>query len=180
MKHPCRTRLCQEPKTDPCCSKRHQTTLLYLKIQAIRGNEIFDHQNGVHIELESITQEMVRGIEDFKQELTSREDSKPEEAPKLHQDKAFAKTPNTHHLQQLHIFRCPVYVLHPKLQDGKRIPKWERLSQRSIYLCVSRLHSSTVLLVLDPETGKISPQYHVVFDGSSPKEHSHWQFGTLF
>ena len=32
---------------------------------------------------------MVREIKDFKQELMSRKDPKPEEAPKLHQDKAF-------------------------------------------------------------------------------------------
>jgi hypothetical protein len=37
-------------------------------------------------------------------------------------------------------------------------------SRRGIYLGVSRIHSSTVHLVLNPETRDISPQYHCVFD----------------
>ena len=69
-----------------------------------------------------------------------------------------------HHLQRLHVFGCPVYVLDPKLQDGKKLPKWKRRSRRGVYLGVSKVHSSTVHLVLNPETGKVTPQYHVVFD----------------
>jgi hypothetical protein len=30
---------------------------------------------------------------------------------------------NCHHLQCVHIWGCPVYVLDPMLQDGKKIPK---------------------------------------------------------
>ena len=71
---------------------------------------------------------------------------------------------NHHHLQRLHVFGCPVYVLDPRLQDGKRIPKWDRRSRQGIYLGVSPHHSSTVHLVLNPATGNVSPQYHVVFD----------------
>lgn len=71
---------------------------------------------------------------------------------------------NHNHLQRLHVFGCPVYVLDPKLQDGKKLPKWKRRSRRGIYLGVSRLHSTTVHLVLNPDTGHVSPQYHVVFD----------------
>jgi hypothetical protein len=37
-------------------------------------------------------------------------------------------------------------------------------SRRGIYLGVSKDHSSTVHLVLNPETGNISPQYHCIFD----------------
>ena len=37
-------------------------------------------------------------------------------------------------------------------------------SRRGIYLGVSTQHSSTVHLILNPETGVISPQYHCVFD----------------
>ena len=40
---------------------------------------------------------------------------------------------NHHHLQCLHIFGCPVYVLDPKLQDAKKLPKWERRSRCGIY-----------------------------------------------
>ena len=71
---------------------------------------------------------------------------------------------NYAHLQQLHVFGCPVYVLDPKLQDGKKLPKWTRRSRQGVYVGISKLHSSTVHLVLNLNTGKVSPQYHVVFD----------------
>jgi hypothetical protein len=71
---------------------------------------------------------------------------------------------NYNHLIRAHVFGCPVYVLDPRLQDAKKIPKWSVRSRRGIYLGVSKLHSSTVHLILNPETGAISPQYHCVFD----------------
>jgi hypothetical protein len=71
---------------------------------------------------------------------------------------------NYNHLTRAHTFGCPVYVLDPRLQDSKTIPKWKMRSRRGIYLGVSKYHSSTVHLVLNPETGAISPQYHCVFD----------------
>ena len=61
--------------------------------------------------------------------------------------KKLFKNPN--HLQRLHIFGCPVYFLDQKLQDGKKLPKWNRRSQQGIYLGVSKQHSSTVHLVLN-------------------------------
>ena len=33
--------------------------------------------------------------------------------------------PNHNHLQRTHIFGCPVFILDPKLQDAKKIPKWK-------------------------------------------------------
>jgi hypothetical protein len=71
---------------------------------------------------------------------------------------------NYNHLIRAHVFGFPVYVLGPRLQDAKKIPKWSVRSRRGIYLGVSKLHSSTVHLILNPETGTISPQYHCVFD----------------
>jgi hypothetical protein len=71
---------------------------------------------------------------------------------------------NYNHLTRAHVFGCPVYVLDPRLQDSKKIPKWTIRSRRGIYLGVSKSHSSTVHLVLNPETGVISPQYHCIFD----------------
>jgi hypothetical protein len=71
---------------------------------------------------------------------------------------------NYNHLIRAHTFGCPVYVLDPRLQDSKKIPKWKMRSRRGIYLGVSKHHSSTVHLILNPETGAISPQYHCIFD----------------
>ena len=68
------------------------------------------------------------------------------------------------HLQRSHIIGCPVFVLDARLQDAKKIPKWSMRSRRGVYLGVSKHHSTTVHLVLNPATGNISPQYHVLFD----------------
>ena len=63
-----------------------------------------------------------------------------------------------------HVFGCPVYVLEPALQDGKKIPKWKPRARLGMFLGFSPLHSSLVPLVLNVATGRITPQYHVIFD----------------
>jgi hypothetical protein len=68
------------------------------------------------------------------------------------------------HLKRTRVFGCPVYVLHPTLQDARKLPKWQKKSWRGVFLGFSPNHSSNVILVLNPETGSITPQYHVVFD----------------
>jgi hypothetical protein len=54
----------------------------------------------------------------------------PDSDTKLSPIELFTQTKfrNHHHLQNLHIFGCPVYVLDPTLQDAKRLPKWKRVS----------------------------------------------------
>ena len=71
---------------------------------------------------------------------------------------------NYAHLQSAHPWGCPVYVLDPRLQDGFKIPRWEPRSRRGVYMGVSPLHASTVALVLNPNTNRLSPQFHCVFD----------------
>ena len=68
-------------------------------------------------------------------------------------------------IEKAHTWGCPVYVLDPKLQDGKKLPKWDPRARRGMYLGVSRNHSSsTIANVLNLRTGHISPQFHLVFD----------------
>ena len=67
-------------------------------------------------------------------------------------------------LHDLHVWGCPVYVLDKRTHDGFKIPKWAPRSSRSIYMGTSDKHSSTVPLVLNPQTGAITPQFHVVVD----------------
>ena len=67
-------------------------------------------------------------------------------------------------LLDIHVWGCPVYVLDKSLQDGKKIPRWQPRSSRSVYMGVSDSHASTVPLVLNITTGSITPQFHVVFD----------------
>jgi hypothetical protein len=63
-----------------------------------------------------------------------------------------------------HVFGCPVYVLDAALQDGHKIPKWAPRAHLGIFLGFSMLHSSQVPIVMNVDTGKISPQFHVIFD----------------
>ena len=64
----------------------------------------------------------------------------------------------------MHVWGYPCYVLDPKLQDGHKLPKWKPRSRRGMFVGFSPHHSSLVPLILNPRTGKISPQSHVVFD----------------
>ena len=64
----------------------------------------------------------------------------------------------------LHVFGCPVYVLDKRIADGKKIPRWQPRSTRQVNLGFSNQFASTVPLLLNPNTGAITSQYHVVFD----------------
>ena len=68
------------------------------------------------------------------------------------------------HLARMHVWGCPAYVLEPKLQDGKKIPKWRPRARRGQYLGISTNHSTTVGIVQNLRTGNVTPQYHVVYD----------------
>ncbi|KAL7461742.1 hypothetical protein ACHAXS_003253, partial [Conticribra weissflogii] len=77
----------------------------------------------------------------------------------------FTRTKSDHQdLLRAHVWGCPVFVLDPKLQDGKKIPKWNRRSRLGQFLGFSEQHSSLVACVRNLSTGFVSPQYHVVFD----------------
>jgi Reverse transcriptase (RNA-dependent DNA polymerase) len=64
----------------------------------------------------------------------------------------------------LHVWGSPIYVLDPTIQDGKKLPRWNPRSRRGKFLGLSRNHASSVPLVLNLDSGYISPQYHCVFD----------------
>ena len=67
-------------------------------------------------------------------------------------------------LQSQHVWGCPVYVLDPTLQDGKKLPKWQPRSWHGIYVGTAPEFASNVGLILNPTTGYISSQFHVVYD----------------
>jgi len=62
----------------------------------------------------------------------------------------------------LHVWGSPVYVLDKTLADGKKLPRWKPRSKRSVYMGVSKKHATSAPLVLNPESGYITPQFHVV------------------
>ena len=65
---------------------------------------------------------------------------------------------------ELHVWGCPAYVLDSTLSDGKKLPRWKPRSSRCVYVGNSLKHGEATPLVLDLSTGKITAQYHVVFD----------------
>ena len=75
----------------------------------------------------------------------------------------FASIDSHPSLVDQHPWGCPVYVLESKLHnDSKGLPKWEPHSHLGIYLGHTPVHAGSVTLVLNPGTGHVSPQYHLV------------------
>jgi hypothetical protein len=74
------------------------------------------------------------------------------------------KQPEHKAIQKARVWGCPVYVLDPTLQDGKKLPKWKKRSRCGMYLGPSPVHAESVGRILNLESGAISPQYHVVYD----------------
>jgi hypothetical protein len=93
-------------------------------------------------------------------------------------------TVSHHRLLDYHVWGCPVYVLDPKMQSGKKLPRWEPRSRGGMFMGLSRQHASEVHRVLNLSTGSITTQYHVVFDdlfttvSSVDRDHAqpdHWE-----
>jgi hypothetical protein len=68
-------------------------------------------------------------------------------------------------LQDYQVFGSPIYVLDSTLQSGNLGPgKWKNRCHQGIYIGHSPHHASNVILVYNPKTRLVSPQYHVVHD----------------
>ena len=78
----------------------------------------------------------------------------------------FSKSPTASvDLRNFHSFGCPCYILDARVQGNpKGLPKWEPRARLGIYLGHSPAHAGSVALVMNPKTGLVSPQFHVVFD----------------
>ena len=80
---------------------------------------------------------------------------------------AFAGSRETTNPQFWQPFACPVYVLDTKLQTaGAIFGKWKDRARVGLYLGRSPKHARSVALVLNLQTGLVSPQFHVSFDPS--------------
>lgn len=64
----------------------------------------------------------------------------------------------------LHVWGSPIYTLDETLGGGMKLPRWKPRSERGLYVGNSSKHSSGVPLVLNLTTGKITSQYHVIYD----------------
>jgi hypothetical protein len=68
-----------------------------------------------------------------------------------------------HRLLYLHVWGCPVYVLAPQMQQGRKLPRWQPILRRGVSLGLILQHSSEVPLLFNLQTGSIDKQCHVVF-----------------
>jgi hypothetical protein len=50
------------------------------------------------------------------------------------------------------------------LVEGSKISKWDPRSRQGKFVGYSKEHASNAGLILNPTTGFISPQYHVLYD----------------
>ncbi|GFH50753.1 hypothetical protein CTEN210_07229 [Chaetoceros tenuissimus] len=75
-----------------------------------------------------------------------------------------SKVPSYNHLRRAHVWCCPAYVLDPKLADGKKIPKWSPRSRQGKFMGYSKDHSNSAGLILNPKSGYLSTQFHVLYD----------------
>lgn len=77
----------------------------------------------------------------------------------------FAQVTESPNVNFFHTFGRPVYNLDPKLQIGGSLEsKWSERARIGIFLGLSREHASSVSVVLNPDTGLTSPQFHVKHD----------------
>lgn len=94
----------------------------------------------------------------------------------------FSGTEVQPNLTHFHPFGSPVYVLENALQQQHSHNKWSDRSRVGIYMCHSPQHASNVSLVLNTQTGNVSPQFHCIFDDSfetckrDAKFQSLWQY----
>jgi hypothetical protein len=101
----------------------------------------------------------------------------------------FCKTTSVPKAQNQHHFGCPTYVLRKELQDHKKIGKWSDRIRIGINLGYSSRHAHNVSLILNLQTGLVSPQYHCQYDdlfettiGTQSRSipTSQWQFKAGF
>lgn len=101
----------------------------------------------------------LKTAQDMMNQLTINLDSKMTEM--LFLDVALA----TLCLHDRNTWGCPCYILDSRLQTNpKRVLKWEPQAWLGIYVGQSPHHAGNKALVLNPNTGLISPQFHVAFD----------------
>ena len=90
----------------------------------------------------------------------------PRDRAKLSPIQRFTSTKVQRNIHHAAPFGCPAYVLTSELQARLPFHKWKSRANVGIYLGKSPLHARNVALVMDRNSGRVSPQYHVKFDRS--------------
>ena len=76
----------------------------------------------------------------------------------------FCGTTRPPYIRHRHHFGCPTYVLKKEIQDGMKAKKWTDRTRIGINLGYSSRHAHSVSLIMNLETGLVSPQYHCHYD----------------
>jgi hypothetical protein len=83
----------------------------------------------------------------------------------LAKTKVFCETQSPIKMKNLHTFGCPANILVEPLQSSNlSVPHFHCRTCIGIYIGHSPQHTGNVALILNPQTGCTSPQYHMVFD----------------
>jgi len=109
----------------------------------------------------------LRTANEIRNSLPGKDDISPSEK--------FASVSVQPKLSTYHVFGCPVYALHSSLQSSKMLRRWEPRARLGLYLGPSPRHARNVSLVLNLDTGLVSPQYHVSHDDffETTEDHRH-------
>ena len=67
-------------------------------------------------------------------------------------------------LKHAHPWGCPVYVLDPRLQDGHKLSRWNPCACQGTFVGITDIHASSVGLIRNPTTNRLSPQFHCIYD----------------
>ena len=71
---------------------------------------------------------------------------------------------NHYRLDHSYPFGVPAYVLNAQLQDGHKLPRFNKKKQQGVFVGPSPMHANTVGLIYSPRTHHVSPQFHVIYD----------------
>ncbi len=82
-------------------------------------------------------------------------------------------------LRMSKVWGCPSYVLDPRIQDGKKIPRWNPRSKMGQFLGRSQEHAGSIGLIRNLKTGAVSAQFHVVYDDHFSTVSSDWNADNL-
>ena len=64
----------------------------------------------------------------------------------------------------IYIISGSTFFWNPRLQAGKKLPKWTPRSTLGSFMGYSLVHSSTISLILNSQTCAITPQYRLDYD----------------
>ena len=81
----------------------------------------------------------------------------------------FVQSEISQRMRNMHTLFCPVYALNNRLQEGKKINKWSPRARLGVNLGVSPRHARSISLVLNLNTGLVSPHF-MLFTTNSSKQ----------